>query len=227
VKRCLAKDQDNRWQTARDLRHELQWIKDGSGQTGIPVPVAAKPAAKPWRHALALASAALVAAVIAGIAVWSLRPALPQPVSRLAITLPPGQRLAALDQPAIAISPDGKNLVYVAIPSRDGTSRPAVDREGADNPSRPSGPDGPSGPRGDPERSRRGAVPTGFAAGKPRMLFEGPYLPTPASFPYYDVSPDGQRFLMLKPAESQASAPTQINVVLNWFEELKRKVPVP
>ena len=69
-------------------------------------------------------------------------------------------------------------------------------------------------------------VPPGFAAGKPRMLFEGPYLPTTASFPYYDVSPDGQRFLMLKPVESQTSAPTQINVVLNWFEELKKKVPV-
>ena len=31
---------------------------------------------------------------------------------------------------------------------------------------------------------------------------------------------------MLRPVESQASAPTQINVVLNWFEELKQKVPV-
>ena len=41
-----------------------------------------------------------------------------------------------------------------------------------------------------------------------------------------DTSPDGQRFLMLKPVESQASAPTQINVVLNWFEELRRKAPV-
>jgi eukaryotic-like serine/threonine-protein kinase len=65
----------------------------------------------------------------------------------------------------------------------------------------------------------------GFAAGKPRMLFEGPYLPTPLTFPNYDVSPDGQRFLMLKPSESAGAAPTQINVVLNWFEELKQKVP--
>ncbi len=75
-------------------------------------------------------------------------------------------------------------------------------------------------------RDREGAGASGFSAGKPRMLFEGPYLPTAASFPFYDVSPDGQRFLMLKPVESQASAPTQINVVLNWFEELKRKAPV-
>jgi hypothetical protein len=30
---------------------------------------------------------------------------------------------------------------------------------------------------------------------------------------------------MLKPSESSEAAPTQINVVLNWFEELKLKVP--
>jgi serine/threonine-protein kinase len=65
-----------------------------------------------------------------------------------------------------------------------------------------------------------------FTGGKPRLLFEGPYVPTPATFPNYDVSSDGQRFLMLKPSESAEAAPTQINVVLNWFEELKRRVPV-
>lgn len=63
-----------------------------------------------------------------------------------------------------------------------------------------------------------------FTAGKPRVLFEGPYLPTPLTSANYDVSPDGQRFLMLKPNES-TEAPTQISVVLNWFEELKQKIP--
>jgi hypothetical protein len=63
---------------------------------------------------------------------------------------------------------------------------------------------------------------SGLTAGKPRMLFELPYLPTAN----YDVSRDGQRFLMLKPTEQAQAAPTQINVVLNWFEELKQKVPV-
>jgi len=63
-----------------------------------------------------------------------------------------------------------------------------------------------------------------FAAGKPRVLFQGPYVPTPLTFPNYDVSSDGQRFLMVKPIEQEA-APTQINIVLNWFEELKQKVP--
>jgi Tol biopolymer transport system component len=64
-----------------------------------------------------------------------------------------------------------------------------------------------------------------FTAGKPRLLFEGRYQPSPATTPNYDVSPDGQRFLMLKPIQQEASAPTQINLVLNWFEELKRRVP--
>jgi serine/threonine-protein kinase len=69
------------------------------------------------------------------------------------------------------------------------------------------------------------ATESSFSAGKPRMLFELQYVPTPATLPNYDVSPDGQRFLMLKPVEQAQAAPTQINVVLNWFEELKQKVP--
>ena len=69
------------------------------------------------------------------------------------------------------------------------------------------------------------ATQPGFTAGKPRMLFEGRYETAPFPIANYDVSPDGQRFLMLKASETGGAAPTQINVVLNWFEELKRKVP--
>jgi Tol biopolymer transport system component len=64
-----------------------------------------------------------------------------------------------------------------------------------------------------------------FSAGKPKVLFAGPYQPTPILNANYDVSPDGQRFLMLKPSDPAEAVPTQINVVLNWFEELKRRVP--
>jgi eukaryotic-like serine/threonine-protein kinase len=64
-----------------------------------------------------------------------------------------------------------------------------------------------------------------FAAGTPRMLFEGRYQSAPFPIANYDVSPDGQSFLMLKTIEQVEGAPTQINVVLNWFEELKQKVP--
>jgi eukaryotic-like serine/threonine-protein kinase len=64
-----------------------------------------------------------------------------------------------------------------------------------------------------------------FSAGKPKMLFQGLYQPNPTMNANYDVTPDGQRFLMVKPTSVQESAPTQINVVFNWFEELKRRVP--
>jgi len=69
------------------------------------------------------------------------------------------------------------------------------------------------------------ATQPGFAAGTPRMLFEGRYEPAPFPSTNYDVSRDGQRFLMIKSIEQEQAAPTQINVVLNWFEELKRRVP--
>jgi hypothetical protein len=43
---------------------------------------------------------------------------------------------------------------------------------------------------------------------------------------FYDVSPDGQRFLMIKNAEADAKvSPPQIIVVQNWDQELKRLVP--
>jgi eukaryotic-like serine/threonine-protein kinase len=71
------------------------------------------------------------------------------------------------------------------------------------------------------------ATQTGFAAAKPRQLFEGRYMVTSTGWarPNYDVSPDGQRFLMLKPVEPEQAPVTQINVVLNWSEELKRLAP--
>jgi serine/threonine-protein kinase len=63
----------------------------------------------------------------------------------------------------------------------------------------------------------------GFAPGKPRTLFAGRYEPTVFTASNYDVSPDGQRFLMLR--RSDQGAPTHINLVLNWVDELKRRVP--
>jgi len=65
-----------------------------------------------------------------------------------------------------------------------------------------------------------------FAAGTPRMLYQGRYESGPVPTTDYAVSLDGQRFLMLKPNEQTSSpALTQIVVVQNWFEELKRRVP--
>jgi len=61
-----------------------------------------------------------------------------------------------------------------------------------------------------------------FSADKPKLLFERHYA-TYNTMPAYDVTPDGQRFLL---AKTGGQAPEEINVVLNWFEELKQKIPV-
>ena len=70
-----------------------------------------------------------------------------------------------------------------------------------------------------------------FSAGKPRMLFQGMYVTGTGQSPAWDISPDGKRFLMIKRLVSTAAAPAagvprKINIVLNWFEELKARVPV-
>ncbi len=70
-----------------------------------------------------------------------------------------------------------------------------------------------------------------FRAGAPKLLFEGRYFEgrggfgTPGGYSAnYDVSPDGKRFLMLKP-ETQNAGSGQLHVVVNWFEELRRRAP--
>lgn len=57
-------------------------------------------------------------------------------------------------------------------------------------------------------------------------LFEGPYFRS-LNGRTYDVSPDGQRFLMIKDADATAGGPPQIIIVENWLDELARLVPVP
>jgi hypothetical protein len=63
-----------------------------------------------------------------------------------------------------------------------------------------------------------------FAAGKPSPVFEGDFeIGVPIFWVNYDVSPDGKSFLMI---ERTTETPRQINVILNWFEELERLAPV-
>jgi len=71
-----------------------------------------------------------------------------------------------------------------------------------------------------------------FSAGNPQMIVDGPYagapggIPVPLSGRTYDVSADGQRFLMIKQSVStNTAAPAQIVVVQHWLEDLKRLVP--
>ena len=64
-----------------------------------------------------------------------------------------------------------------------------------------------------------------FSAGTPAKVFDAQYAePFPAR--YYDVSPDGQRCLMVKdsPADEQPATPASMVVVEHWFEVLKQRV---
>jgi serine/threonine-protein kinase len=60
---------------------------------------------------------------------------------------------------------------------------------------------------------------TEFHAGTPEVLFEGPYVNVGGRS--YDAAPDRRRFVVLEPLEP--AAVTHLPVVLNWFEEVKRK----
>ena len=63
-----------------------------------------------------------------------------------------------------------------------------------------------------------------FTAGTPRTLFEGRYHNS-AAHRQYDVSRDGDQFLMVRVVDRPALKPTHMILVQNWFEELKRRVP--
>jgi serine/threonine-protein kinase len=60
-----------------------------------------------------------------------------------------------------------------------------------------------------------------FQAGTPEVVFEGPYVNVGGRS--YDITPDGQRFIVLEPVEPATAPVTHLTVVLNWFEEVKRK----
>jgi len=60
-----------------------------------------------------------------------------------------------------------------------------------------------------------------FAVSNPRLLFDAPYAHISSDIPNYDVAPDG-RLLMVRENQQKATV-TQLNVVLNWFEQLKQR----
>ena len=118
VSRCLAKDPEQRWQTARDLGLELQWIERD------PRRPRAEPAAPPPRRATSArfhlygawlaAAACFAAAAVLGALLWR-RPAAELPEFRLSVVPPDGTMFTALfEGGAPAFSPDGTRLAFVA-----------------------------------------------------------------------------------------------------------------
>jgi serine/threonine-protein kinase len=116
---CLAKDPDERWQSIRDVGRELKWIAGGSGASSAAAtqPIAAARA----RRAMPVAAAAaltLGAGLLGAALVWAVKPAAPTPtrsIERLMVNLPLGDRLGDRQSPSVAMSPDGRTLVYVGM----------------------------------------------------------------------------------------------------------------
>ena len=109
---CLQKDSKKRRSDAADVRIDIE--------QGLAESAAATPAAAPGRGVrlawitLTGLACLLSGGIIAGLAVWKMKPAPPLAVSRTVVTLSEGQRLDGLDRPAVALSPDGGRLAYIA-----------------------------------------------------------------------------------------------------------------
>ena len=71
--------------------------------------------------------------------------------------------------------------------------------------------------------------PPSLVPGTPEPLFDWRHFSEPGRRRYVDMAPDGQRFLMIRTGgQTSGEAPSpQIVLIQNWFEELKRLVPLP
>jgi eukaryotic-like serine/threonine-protein kinase len=116
VATCLAKDADDRWQSAGDLGRQLR-LMQGSGQHGVALPPAVSSARSAWRLDPARALGALVAiAAFTAVALWIFgRPPPDAPrVTRFLLAPPTATPLASSAGVDVAISPDGSRIAYVA-----------------------------------------------------------------------------------------------------------------
>ncbi len=113
IRTCLAKDPDDRWQTARDLLRELQWIQEGRREA-----LANEPARSWWMTAIAAGVAAIAVAVAAGL--WFIAATRTTPragvAARFDISTP-----STTDPMSFALSADGRLLTFVA--TKDGVAK--------------------------------------------------------------------------------------------------------
>ncbi|MCM2314464.1 MAG: serine/threonine-protein kinase [Thermoanaerobaculia bacterium] len=118
IKKCLAKDADDRWQSIRDVADQLQWIGEAGSKAGEAAPVLAKRKSKlrvAW--GLHLATALLTLAATLGV-IHALKP--PPRVVRSTI-LPPDKMKFDASSGILALSPDGRRATFIA--GADGAKR--------------------------------------------------------------------------------------------------------
>ena len=109
VQGCLAKDPDERWQTAHDVKLQLQWIAEGGSQAGIPAPVSKR--RRISQNVAWTVAAILALATIAFAIAWLFRSPSPRHTLRVSIMAPDGNYFRPTD---LAISPDGSKLTFAA-----------------------------------------------------------------------------------------------------------------
>ncbi len=112
LRRCLEKDPKRRWHAIGDVRVELDAIVADPHGAKATVRYERPPT---WKRMLPAAATGLIAATIAGAAVWTLRR--PEPargITRFAYVLPKDQRFTRNGRHVLAISPDGTTVAYVA-----------------------------------------------------------------------------------------------------------------
>jgi len=108
---CLAKDPDERWQSAGDVKRELTWAITG-GQGAAQIASGANRRSGYLRRVIPIASVTLLVG-IAVVVTWLLtRPSPTADVIRTSVLAPPGTILTP-DSAAVAISPDGKMVAFV------------------------------------------------------------------------------------------------------------------
>ena len=114
VKTCLEKDPDDRWQTAHDVKLQLEWIAEGGSQVGMPAAVVSR---RRSRARLGWIIAAVLAAAALTVGLWSWKRERPTPaVVRSAILAPEKTTFRSTGDGAgpVAISPDGRTVAFVA-----------------------------------------------------------------------------------------------------------------
>jgi Tol biopolymer transport system component len=143
VQTCLAKDPDDRWQSAADVKRELQWIAEEPRGTSSPA-VAPAVAVRPRnRERLGWLLLALVLAALAGYGLVRRRgpAAAPPRAVRFAVPIPPGATFSPAEiSRGASISPDGTRVAIEAFARgkrrlfvRRLDSEEAVELEGSDD----------------------------------------------------------------------------------------------